>query len=62
MLTIDWILCAALAVAIASWWMTGLRARRRIVAVASLAALVTGLVAVTDHRHRQGYFTLASWC
>ena len=50
MLTIDWLLCAALAVAIAAWWMTGLEARRRIVALASMVALVTGVVAVMDHR------------
>lgn len=50
MLTIDWILCAALAFAIACWWMTALPARRRIVAAASLAALVTGLAAFMDHR------------
>ena len=50
MLTIDWLLCAALAVAVGAWWMTGLEARRRIVALASLVALVTGVVAVMDHR------------
>ena len=50
MLTIDWLLCAALAVAVAAWWMTGLEARRRIVVTASLVALVTGVVAVIDHR------------
>ncbi|MDE0365661.1 MAG: peptidylprolyl isomerase [Gammaproteobacteria bacterium] len=50
MLTIDWLLCAALAVAVGAWWMTGLEARRRIVALASLVALVTGVVAVLDHR------------
>lgn len=50
MLTIDWLLFGALAVAIVAWWMTGLEARRRIVALASLVALVTGVVAVMDHR------------
>ena len=50
MLLIDWILCAALALGIAFWWMTGVQARRRIVGVASLVALAVGLVAVMDHR------------
>ena len=50
MLLIDWILCAALALGIAFWWMTGVQARRRVVGVASLVALVVGLVAVMDHR------------
>ncbi len=50
MLLIDWILCAALAIGIASWWMTGLKARRRIVVVASLVALAVGVAAVMDHR------------
>ena len=50
MLLIDWILCAALTLGIAFWWMTGVQARRRIVVVASLVALVVGVVAVMDHR------------
>ena len=50
MLLIDWILCAALALGIAFWWMTRVQARRHIVGVASLVALLVGLVAVMDHR------------
>ncbi len=50
MLLIDWMLCAALAVAIGFWWATGVPARRRIVVLASLVALVLGVVAVLDHR------------
>ena len=52
MLTMDWILCAALALAIVYWWMTNLPAagRRRVVAGASLVALLMGLAAVMDHR------------
>ena len=50
MLLIDWMLCAALAVAIGFWWATGARVRRRVVVVASLVALVLGVAAVMDHR------------
>ncbi len=50
MLLIDWILCAALGLGIAVWWMTRVQARRHIVGVASLVALAVGLVAVMDHR------------
>ena len=50
MLLIDWMLCAALAVAIGFWWATGVPARRRMVVLASLVALVLGVVAVLDHR------------
>ena len=50
MLPIDWLISAALATGIGFWWATGLPARRRIVVVASLVALVLGVVAVMDHR------------
>ncbi len=50
MLIIDWILCAALAVGIVSWWRTGVPGRRPIVVLASLVAVVLGLVAIMDHR------------
>ena len=50
MLTIDWILTAALAVAILYWWMSSVHLRRPIVAGASLLALGTGVMAVMDYR------------
>lgn len=50
MLPIDWLICAALATGIGFWWATGVPTRLRIVVVASVVALVLGVVAVMDHR------------
>ena len=50
MLTIDWILLAALAVATAYWWMTSVQLRRPVVAIASLAALAVGVLAILSYR------------
>lgn len=50
MLWIDWFVCAALGVAVVAWWMTGLRSRRLIVALASLVVLLTGFIAITSYR------------
>ncbi len=50
MLWIDWLVCAALAVAIIAWWMTGLRSRRPMVVLASLVVLVTGFMAIMSYR------------
>ena len=50
MLWIDWIVCAALGVAVIAWWMTGLRSRRPIVALASLVVLLTGFIAIMSYR------------
>lgn len=50
MLWIDWLVCAALAVAVIAWWMTALSARRLIVTSASLVVLLTASIAFINYR------------
>ena len=50
MLWIDWLVCAALGVAVIAWWMTDLRSRRSIIALASLVVLLTGFLAIMIYR------------
>ena len=50
MLLLDYILIAAILVAVFAWWRRGLGNRTRIIVIASVVAIVAGLIAALDDR------------